>query len=80
MFEATPQRRKAVVIVLLALAVVGGAIRHWASNPSTLRDLGSLLLVLWVPPGQPAGGAGTGAAAACMKVPLPWPTRGCGGG
>ena len=49
MFEATPQRRKVVVIVLLALAAVGGAMRHWAANPSTLRDLGSLLLVLWVP-------------------------------
>lgn len=49
MFEATPQRRKLVVIVLLALAAVGGAIRHWAPNPSTLRDMGSLLLVLWVP-------------------------------
>ncbi len=49
MFEATPQRRKLVVIVLLLLAVVGGAIRYWAPDPSSWRDMGSLLLVLWVP-------------------------------
>lgn len=49
MFQATPQRRKLVVIVLLVLAVVGGAVRHWAPKPSGLRDFGSLLLVLWVP-------------------------------
>ena len=49
MFEATPQRKKLVVIILLLLAGVGGAIRLLAPNPSTLRDLGSLLLVLWVP-------------------------------
>lgn len=48
-FHATPARRKLVVIILLVLALIGGAIRHWAANPSTLRDLGSLMLVLWVP-------------------------------
>nr|MDQ6881713.1 hypothetical protein [Pseudomonadota bacterium] len=49
MFEVTPHRRKLVVIVLVGLAMVGGAIRYWAPNPSTGRDLGSLLLVLWLP-------------------------------
>ena len=49
LFHATAARRKLVVIILLVLALVGGAIRLWAPNPSTLRDLGSLMLVLWVP-------------------------------
>ena len=49
LFHATPARRKLVVVILLLLALVGGAIRLWAPNPSTLRDLGSLMLVLWVP-------------------------------
>lgn len=35
--------------VLLALAVVGGVVRWLAPNPSTLRDIGTLMLVLWVP-------------------------------
>jgi len=35
--------------VLLSLAVIGGAIRHWADNPSLLRDIGTLMLVLWLP-------------------------------
>ncbi|MFC5498299.1 hypothetical protein ACFPOE_12210 [Caenimonas terrae] len=48
-FHTTPARRQLVVVLLLAFAVVGGAIRYWAPNPSTLRDLGSLMLVLWVP-------------------------------
>jgi hypothetical protein len=47
--NATPARRKLVVVILLVLALAGAAIRHWAPNPSTLRDLGSLMLVLWVP-------------------------------
>lgn len=49
LFHATAARRKLVVVVLLALALIGGAIRLWAPNPSTLRDFGSLMLVLWVP-------------------------------
>jgi hypothetical protein len=49
LFHATPARRKLVVIILLVLALAGGAIRLLAPNPSTLRDLGSLMLVLWVP-------------------------------
>ena len=35
--------------VLLLLAAIGGAIRHWADNPSLLRDIGTLMLVLWLP-------------------------------
>jgi hypothetical protein len=42
-------RRQIVMIVLLALSVVGGAIRHWADNPSVARDVGTLLMVLWLP-------------------------------
>lgn len=34
---------------MLTLAVSGGVIRHYADNPSTLRDVGTLLLVLWLP-------------------------------
>lgn len=34
---------------LLALAVVGAAVRYWAPNPSLARDIGTLLLVLWLP-------------------------------
>lgn len=37
------------MVVLLALAVLGGVMRYAAPNPSTLRDVGTLLLVLWVP-------------------------------
>lgn len=37
------------MIALLACAVVGGAIRFFAPNPSLAHDIGTLLLVLWVP-------------------------------
>ncbi len=37
------------MVALLALAVLGGVVRYTAPNPSTLRDVGTLLLVLWVP-------------------------------
>ena len=49
LFHATSARRKLVVVILLVLALAGGAIRLLAPNPSTLRDMGSLMLVLWVP-------------------------------
>jgi hypothetical protein len=42
-------RRQIVMAVLLSLAVVGGVIRHFADNPSLLRDVGTLMLVLWLP-------------------------------
>jgi len=34
---------------LLLLAVLGGVIRKLAPEPSTLHDIGTLLLVLWLP-------------------------------
>jgi len=45
----TPFRRRLVMAVLLGLACAGGVIRHQAPDPSTLRDVGTLLLVLWLP-------------------------------
>ena len=47
--KATSKRRTLIVWVLLALALVGAALRQFAPNPSFTRDLGNLLLVLWVP-------------------------------
>jgi hypothetical protein len=47
--KATPFRRRVAMAVMLLLAVAGGVIRWYAPNPSTLRDLGSLLLVMWLP-------------------------------
>lgn len=46
---ATPFRRRVAMALLLLLAVAGGVIRHFAENPSTLRDIGTLMLVLWLP-------------------------------
>jgi hypothetical protein len=46
---ATPARRRMVMIALLSLAVSGAVIRHFAANPSVLRDVGTLLLVMWLP-------------------------------
>jgi hypothetical protein len=48
-FSVTSPQRRVVMAVLLALAVTGGIVRYLAPNPSTLRDIGTLLLVLWVP-------------------------------
>src|SRR5215204_4109927 len=46
---ATPARRRLAMIALLLLAASGGVVRWLAPNPSTLRDVGTLLLVLWLP-------------------------------
>jgi hypothetical protein len=46
---ATPARRRMAMAALLVLAVSGGVIRYLADDPSTLRDIGTLLLVLWLP-------------------------------
>jgi len=35
--------------VMLVLAAAGGVIREMAPNPSVLRDIGTLMLVLWLP-------------------------------
>ena len=45
----TASRRQIVMAVLLSLAVLGAAMRYWADNPSMARDIGTLLLVLWLP-------------------------------
>lgn len=34
---------------LLGLAVIGAVMRYWAPKPSLARDIGTLLLVLWLP-------------------------------
>ena len=49
LFKATPARRRNVMIALLVLATGGALVRHFAPAPSTLRDIGTLLLVLWLP-------------------------------
>ena len=46
---ATPSRRQLAMAVMLGLATAGAVIRYYAPNPSTLRDVGSLLLVMWLP-------------------------------
>jgi hypothetical protein len=46
---ATPSRRRLIMVVLLSLAVAGGVIRLYADAASPLHDLGTLLLVLWLP-------------------------------
>jgi hypothetical protein len=46
---ATPARRRIAMTILLLLAVLGGVIRKFAPQPSTLHDIGTLLLVLWLP-------------------------------
>lgn len=45
----TSSRRQLVMAVLLALALLGAALRYGADNPSLARDIGTLLLVLWLP-------------------------------
>jgi hypothetical protein len=47
--QVTSSRRQLIVAVLLALALVGAGMRIWAPKPSLARDLGTLLLVLWLP-------------------------------
>lgn len=37
------------MVTLLGLAIVGAAMRYWAPNPSTARDIGTLLMVMWLP-------------------------------
>lgn len=42
-------RRRLIVAVLLALAVVGAFVRQLSEPGSLARDVGTLMLVLWVP-------------------------------
>ena len=46
---ATSSRRQIITAVLLLLALGGGLVRWLAPQPSLARDIGSLLLVLWLP-------------------------------
>jgi hypothetical protein len=46
---ATPARRRIIMIVLLSLAAGGGVVRYFAAPGTTLHDLGTMLLVLWLP-------------------------------
>jgi len=43
------RRRQIVFGVLLALAVAGAVIRYSAPDPSVARDVGTLLMVMWLP-------------------------------
>ena len=45
----TSSRRQIVMATLLGLAIVGAAMRYWAPNPSGARDIGTLLMVMWLP-------------------------------
>ncbi len=45
----TRASRRNAMIALLVLAVAGAIVRALAPDPSTLRDIGTLLLVLWLP-------------------------------
>ena len=42
-------RRRLIVIVLLCIAAVAAVVRHFAVPGTTLRDLSTLLMVLWLP-------------------------------
>lgn len=42
-------RRRLIVLILLGLAVAGAIVRHYAERGTTTRDIGTLLMVLWVP-------------------------------
>ena len=42
-------RRLIITLFLLAVAVAGGIIRLVAPQPSLARDIGSLMLVMWLP-------------------------------
>lgn len=42
-------RRKLIVIVLLCVAIAGAVMRLRAAPGSTARDVGTLLMLLWVP-------------------------------
>jgi hypothetical protein len=48
-FTVTSSGRRNAMVAMLVLAMSGAIIRFWAPKPSTLRDVGSLLLVLWLP-------------------------------
>jgi hypothetical protein len=48
-YTVTPSRRRLAMAAMLALAMSGAIIRKFAPSPSTLHDVGTLLLVMWLP-------------------------------
>jgi hypothetical protein len=42
-------RRKLIVILLLCVALGGAALRHLSLPGTTARDIGTLLMLLWIP-------------------------------
>ncbi len=42
-------RRRLIVILLLCTAAVAAVVRHFATPGTTLRDLSTLMMVLWLP-------------------------------
>ncbi len=46
---STPSARKRIVIALLCTAVAGALLRAWSQPASTLHDIGTLLMLLWLP-------------------------------
>lgn len=42
-------RRKLIVVLLLCVAVSGAVLRHLGAPGTTLRDVGTLLMLLWIP-------------------------------
>ena len=42
-------RRQIMAVLMLGLALIGGLVRWFAPQPSMARDVGSLLMVLWLP-------------------------------
>ena len=42
-------RRKLIVILLLCVALGGAVLRHLGAPGTTLRDVGTLLMLLWIP-------------------------------
>jgi hypothetical protein len=48
-FTVSPTSRRMVMVVLLVLATAGAVMRALAPDPSTTRDVGTLLMVLWLP-------------------------------
>ncbi|MBK0392793.1 hypothetical protein [Ramlibacter algicola] len=48
-FTVSPRGRQLAMAVMLGLAVAGAVLRWRAPNPSVWRDVGTLLLVMWLP-------------------------------
>jgi hypothetical protein len=42
-------RRKLIVVILLCVAVVGAVMRHYGEPGSTYRNVGTLLMLIWLP-------------------------------